>query len=197
MIKKMIIAAAAAALLAGCASNSMNATAPQTVTVTTVNASSPAEYMDQQEAEFRQTLEGTGVTIIRTPKYIALVLQSSVTFPFDKADLVPEFYPTLTAVAALLVKYNQTAINVNGYTDSTGSDAYNLKLSQERADSVAGYLINKGVDPSRVIPTGYGKADPVASNDTKEGRAQNRRVEIRLAPPAAPAAAAAPAMATK
>nr|WP_272210127.1 OmpA family protein [Marinicella sp. W31]MDC2875991.1 OmpA family protein [Marinicella sp. W31] len=186
MSPKTILAVCATALLASCAANTQNSVNPASneVSVTNISVSDPATYMDTQEAEMRQQLEGTGVTIIRTPKYIALVFDSSITFATDSSDIVPEFNPSLTVVAGLLKKYNATDLDVNGYTDSTGSDAYNLKLSQQRANAVAGALIQRGVSPQRIMPVGYGKANPVASNDTADGRAQNRRVEIRIAPPA-------------
>lgn len=187
MKAKIITAIFATALLAGCAANTQNSVnqAPEEVSVTNISVSDPAAYMDRQESEMRQQLEGTGVTIVRTPKYIALVFDSSITFATDSSDIVPSFGPSLSVVAGLLQKYNATDIDVNGYTDSTGSDAYNLKLSQQRANAVAGALIQRGVSPQRIMPVGYGKADPVASNDTADGRAQNRRVEIRIAPPPA------------
>ena len=184
MTGKLVMALLSTTLLAGCMANNMNDVKPDEVSVTTVSMSDPKAYMDQQEADMRQQLAGTGVTIVRTDKYIALVFQSSITFATDSAEVVPEFYPSLVVVAGLLQKYNATDIDVNGYTDSTGSDAYNLKLSQQRANAVAGALIQRGVSPQRIMPMGYGKADPVASNNTADGRAQNRRVEIRIAPPA-------------
>ncbi|MET3598627.1 OmpA family protein [Martelella mangrovi] len=198
MSAKAITAVIATALLASCAANTQNSVNPgaDEVSVTNISVSDPGDYMDRQEAEMRQKLEGTGVTIVRTPKYIALVFQSSITFATDSAEVVPEFAPSLAVIAGLLQKYNATDIDVNGYTDSTGSDAYNLKLSQQRANAVAGALIQRGVSPQRIMPVGYGKADPVATNDTADGRAQNRRVEIRIAPPPAAGATGATAAAT-
>ena len=190
MIRKLAIALAGTLLLAGCASTG-NDVAPQELSVTNISVSDPGAYMDSQEQAFRDQLQGTGVTIVRTPKYIALVFPSSITFETDKYAIVPEFGPALDVVAGLMLKYNATNVDVNGYTDSTGSDAYNLKLSQQRANAVAGALIQRGVSPQRLLPVGYGKADPVASNSTADGRAQNRRVlELRIAPPAASASAA-------
>ncbi|TCT39092.1 OmpA family protein [Martelella mediterranea] len=184
MLKKLTLMAFSAALLAGCASSgSSDMNAADEVVATTVTVSDVGDYMDQQEAEFRQQLKGTGVTIIRTKNYLVIVMPSSITFASDKYNVVPEFYPALDTAAALLRKYSATNIDVNGYTDSTGSDAHNLKLSQQRANSVAGYLIQQGVSPQRIMPVGYGEADPVATNSTKEGRAENRRVEIKIAPP--------------
>lgn len=193
MIRKLAIALAGTLLLAGCASTGGDDVAPQEVSVTNISVSDPGAYMDSQEQAFRDQLQGTGVTIVRTPKYIALVFPSSITFETDKYAIVPEFGPALDVVAGLMLKYNATNVDVNGYTDSTGSDAYNLKLSQQRANAVAGALIQRGVSPQRLLPVGYGKADPVASNSTADGRAQNRRVELRIAPPAASASTASAA----
>lgn len=197
MLKKIMIAALGGVLLAGCStSGTPDSGSANEIVATTISVSDPGTYMDQQEADFRQQLQGTGVTIIRTNNYLVIVMPSSITFATDQYDIVPEFYPALDVASALLRKYNATNIDVNGYTDSTGSDAYNLKLSQQRANSVAGYFIQKGVAPQRIMPVGYGKADPVASNATADGRAQNRRVEIKIAPPTPPAGTAAAAPAT-
>ncbi|WP_174803548.1 OmpA family protein [Martelella limonii] len=195
MIRNIAIALTGTLLLAGCASTGADDVAPQEVSVTNISVSDPGAYMDSQEQAFRDQLQGTGVTIVRTPNYIAVVFPSAISFETDKSTIVPEFGPALDTVAALMTKYSATNVDVNGYTDSTGSDAYNLKLSQERANAVAGALIQRGVSPQRLLPVGYGKANPVASNDTADGRAQNRRVELRIAPPAAAGTTGAAVMA--
>ena len=92
------------------------------------------------------------------------------------------FYPVLDNVARTLQEYNQTVVEVAGHTDSVGTDAYNQKLSEQRASTVAGYLQSRGLNRERFIVVGAGEARPVASNDTESGRAQNRRVEITLVP---------------
>ena len=84
----------------------------------------------------------------------------------------------LDEAAATLKQNPKVTVNVNGYCDSIGSDAYNLKLSQRRADAVVNYLVQQGIPATQLVPNGYGKTDFVASNDTAEGRAQNRRVEL-------------------
>ncbi|AJY47458.1 OmpA family protein [Martelella endophytica] len=137
-------------------------------------------YMDQQEAEFRRALAGTGVSVVRNGDMLTLVMPGNVTFPTDQYSILPNFYSTLNAVATVLAKYNRTAVNVNGYTDSTGSAEYNQTLSQQRANSVANYLIQSGVSGSRISAVGFGPSNPVASNATPEGRAQNRRVEVQI-----------------
>lgn len=139
-------------------------------------------YMDQQEAELRAQLQGTGVSVTRNGDYIVLNMPSAVTFATDQDAVTTRFYPTLNAVALVLQKYNRTLIDVNGHTDSTGGDRHNMELSQARALSVAQYLNAQGVDQRRFSVIGYGKTRPVASNATPEGRAANRRVEIYLMP---------------
>jgi len=139
-------------------------------------------YMDKQEAKLRQQMAGTGVDVVRKGDNITLDMPGNVTFAFNSADLNAQFHPVLDKVAATLVEYNQTVIEVAGHTDSVGSDAYNQQLSERRASSVAMYLAGRGVQSQRVVTVGAGEAHPVASNDTEEGRAHNRRVEITIVP---------------
>ncbi len=139
-------------------------------------------YMDNQEAELRAQLQGTGVSVTREGDYIILNMPSNITFATDQDAVSSSFYPTLNSVALVLKKFNRTLVDVNGHTDSTGNDDYNLALSERRALSVANYLNAQGVDGRRFSVKGYGEAHPIASNDTPQGRALNRRVEIRLAP---------------
>ncbi len=139
-------------------------------------------YMDQQEAELRAQLRGSGVSVTRNGDYILLNMPSAITFATDQDAVSTRFYPTLNAVALVLQKYNRTLIDVNGHTDSTGEDRYNLELSQSRALSVAQYLNAQGIDQRRFSVVGYGESRPVASNATPDGRAANRRVEIYLMP---------------
>lgn len=139
-------------------------------------------YMDQQEAELRAQLQGTGVSVTRVGQNIILNMPSNITFPTDQATVSPQFYPTLNSVALVLNKYNRTLVDVYGHTDSTGGDAHNLDLSQRRALAVATYLNAQGTDSRRFSIVGYGASRPIATNATAEGRAQNRRVEIELLP---------------
>jgi len=94
----------------------------------------------------------------------------------------PQFQATLDQVAQVLSQYNETYIDVYGHTDSTGSEAYNQQLSERRANSVAAYLESRGVQSARIGTRGFGETQPIAPNDTEEGRAANRRVEIRVVP---------------
>jgi outer membrane protein OmpA-like peptidoglycan-associated protein len=139
-------------------------------------------YMDQQEAELRAQLQATGVSVTRVGDNIILNMPSNVTFGVDQSTVRPEFRATLTSVAIILQKYNKTIIDVVGHTDSTGSDAHNLELSKQRAISVANVVSQQGVDPRRFYIDGRGETQPIASNATEAGRAQNRRVEIQIAP---------------
>jgi outer membrane protein OmpA-like peptidoglycan-associated protein len=139
-------------------------------------------YMDQQEAKLRAQLQGTGVSVTRQGDYIILNLPSNITFNTDQDAILPGFYGTLNSVALVLKEFNRTIVDVYGHTDSTGDPNYNVGLSQRRALSVANYLGAQGVDQRRFSILGLGASQPIASNATPEGRAQNRRVEIRLAP---------------
>ncbi len=139
-------------------------------------------YMDQQEAELRRSLQGTGVGVVRNGNNLSLIMPSNITFATDQDQINAGFYPTLNAVSTVLRKYNRTLVDVNGHTDSTGDDNHNYRLSERRALSVANYLTSQGNDPRRFSVLGFGETQPIASNSTESGRAQNRRVEIQLAP---------------
>ena len=139
-------------------------------------------YMDKQEAKLRQQMAGTGVDVVRKGDNITLDMPGGVTFAFNSSDLNAQFYPVLDKVGATLGEYDKTVIEVAGHTDSVGGDAYNQQLSEKRATSVAAYLASRGVQQARMVTIGAGEAHPVASNDTDEGRAQNRRVEITIVP---------------
>lgn len=139
-------------------------------------------YMDVQEAKLRQKLEGTGVSVTRMGDNITLNMPSSITFALNSSDLNAQFYSALNGVAMVLKEYEKTVVEVAGHTDSSGSDQYNQTLSEKRAQSVAGYLSGQGVKSQRLIAIGAGEGHPVASNDTEQGRAANRRVELTIVP---------------
>ncbi len=139
-------------------------------------------YMDKQEAKLQQQMAGTGVEVVRQGDNITLDMPSNVTFAFDSSNLNPQFDSVLDKVADTLKEYDKTVVEVAGHTDSVGSDAYNQTLSEKRANSVADYLSSHGMTRTRMVTIGAGEAHPVASNDTEEGRAQNRRVEITIVP---------------
>ena len=139
-------------------------------------------YMDQQEAELRAQLRDTGVSVTRQGNQIILNMPSNIPFDTDSSRVKPQFNETLISVGLVLRKFDKTLVDVYGYTDSTGSDAYNQTLSQQRAVSVATVLAGQGVVQGRFYITGRGEEDPIASNANEAGRAQNRRVEIMLSP---------------
>jgi outer membrane protein OmpA-like peptidoglycan-associated protein len=139
-------------------------------------------YMDKQEAELRQQLSSTGVSVVRNGDYISLIMPGNITFRTGSADINSGFYPVLNSVALVINKFSRTAVEVSGYTDNTGSLERNTELSLQRATSVAGYLGSQGVAPQRIRTAGFGPQFPVASNATEDGRQANRRVEIKLVP---------------
>lgn len=139
-------------------------------------------YMDKQEAQLRQDLSGSGVQVSRQGDNILLNMPNQITFGFDEARVQSQFYPTLNDIARVLTQYGSTMIDVYGHTDSVGGDTYNLRLSERRASAVAEYLIGQGVNGQRLVVRGRGESQPIASNSNEDGRAQNRRVEIVIAP---------------
>jgi outer membrane protein OmpA-like peptidoglycan-associated protein len=139
-------------------------------------------YMDQQEKKLRKQTAGTGVGVTREGDELVLDMPSEVTFAVGSSNLAPAFRTTLDKLASTLTEYEKTYVDVLGHTDSTGTDASNQTLSEQRASTVAGYLSSKGVQSARLATKGYGESQPRATNTTDEGRASNRRVEIRLVP---------------
>jgi outer membrane protein OmpA-like peptidoglycan-associated protein len=139
-------------------------------------------YMDQQEKQLREQLRGTGVSVTRVGDNIILNMPGNITFATNSSDINANFYSTLNSVALVLKKYDKTVVEVTGHTDSQGSDEYNMGLSQRRANSVATYLISQGLMSQRFVVQGMGKTQPIASNNTADGRQANRRVEIKLSP---------------
>ena len=139
-------------------------------------------YMDTQEAELREELQGTGVSVTRDGDNITLNMPGNVTFDTDSAALRPQFFGVLNSVGKVLTEYEKTVIEVAGHTDSTGSDSYNLQLSQRRANTVGEYLYTQGIMDQRIMSVGMGEHHPIADNSTPEGRQLNRRVEITLVP---------------
>ncbi len=139
-------------------------------------------YMDAQERKLREQTAGSGVDVIRDGDNLVLRMPSGITFTTDSAAVQPQFRPTLDEVSSVLAQYPKTYIDVYGHTDSDGSDAYNQTLSERRAQSVADYLTSRGVQSARIATRGFGETQPIASNATAEGKASNRRVEIKVAP---------------
>ena len=139
-------------------------------------------YMDAQEKKLREKTAGTGVDVVRDGDNLLLRMPSGITFAYDSDAVQPQFQPTLNEVASVLTQYPKTYIDIYGHTDADGSEAYNQGLSERRATSVQNYLAAKGVQSVRMATKGYGETQPIASNETAEGKAQNRRVEIKIVP---------------
>jgi outer membrane protein OmpA-like peptidoglycan-associated protein len=139
-------------------------------------------YMDRQESKLRAQLQGTGVSVTRSGDNLVLNMPGNVTFATGSSDLNPGFFNVLDSVALVLKEYDKTIIDVAGHTDSVGSDSTNQALSERRATTVGQYLEAKGIADQRVATAGYGKMRPIATNDTPDGRQQNRRVELTLTP---------------
>lgn len=137
-------------------------------------------YMDYQASQLRKELTGTGVQVRKVDEMIYLVMPGNITFNTNEAYIKQSFQPVIVSIAKVLKKFDKTAVQVNGYTDNTGSDAINNPLSVKRANAVADFLKIQGVAANRIIANGYGSANPIASNATAAGREQNRRVEVVL-----------------
>ena len=139
-------------------------------------------YMDVQEAKLRQKMKGTGVSVTRSGDQIILNMPNNVTFDSNASQLKPAGANTLSGVAMVLKEYEDTRVHIIGHTDSSGSRELNIRLSEQRAESVGTALITMGVDASRLSMSGVGPDQPVASNSTAAGKAQNRRVTLTLSP---------------
>lgn len=139
-------------------------------------------YMDYQAKKLRESLANTDVKVEQQGNQIKLVMPENVTFATNSATLSANARDALTAASKTLIQYPDTTLTINGHTDNTGSDAINDPLSRNRAQSVASFLQSQGVASSRLTTAGHGSRQPVASNATQEGRAQNRRVEILINP---------------
>ena len=136
---------------------------------------------DRQEKELRNKLKGPGVDVKRTGEgEIKLTAPENITFDLNSYVIKPQFKNTLDSVASVLKTYPDSTIVVSGHTDTTGNDAINNPLSVNRANSVESYLESQGISSSRITSRGYGSKQPIASNATEAGRAQNRRVEIAI-----------------
>ena len=136
---------------------------------------------DRQEKALKDKLDGTGVEVQRTGEgEIRLIAPENITFDTNSSVIKSVFRSSLNDVATVLNEYRDSDIIVSGHTDSTGNDAINNPLSENRAKSVKAYLTGRGVSGSRINSIGYGSTQPIASNSTASGRAQNRRVEIKI-----------------
>lgn len=139
-------------------------------------------YMDTQETELRARTSGTDIAVTRRGDDLILTIPSSLSFAYKSHAVAPGFQPTLDRIAGVLKTYDHAFVDVYGHTDSVGSEAYNQRLSEQRAASVAAYLVAHGVNSARLGTKGFGKSQPIASNETPDGQATNRRVEIKIVP---------------
>lgn len=137
-------------------------------------------YMDLQARRLREELVGTGVQVQKNGDQVRLIMPSNITFDTDSAVFKPVFNKILDSVAKVINEFDKTNVQIVGYTDNTGTVAYNNKLSLQRAQAVANYLRLRNVSTARMIVNGMGPNNPIASNATAAGREQNRRVEITL-----------------
>ncbi|HEX8832194.1 MAG TPA: OmpA family protein [Longimicrobium sp.] len=134
--------------------------------------------MDNQAQELEQTLPNAEVQ--RVGEGIAVTFASGILFPFNSTEILPAGRSNLAQLAQSLQRYPETTVLIVGHTDNVGSDAYNMGLSQNRAQSAANYLAAQGIARNRVRIEGRGESEPIASNETEAGRGQNRRVEIAI-----------------
>jgi outer membrane protein OmpA-like peptidoglycan-associated protein len=135
-------------------------------------------HMDKQAEELRRDLEGAHVE--RVGEGIRIAFDSGLLFDHDSYQLKPETEQNLVELAETLNKYDDTNILIEGHTDNTGAEDYNQQLSDWRAEAVSRFISEKGVKNGRITMQGYGESQPIASNETAEGRQQNRRVEVAI-----------------
>jgi len=140
--------------------------------------------MDQQIKELREQTAGSGVDVTETDGGNAILvnLPDGVTFAVNSYTINPAFRSTLDTVSDSLRTYPDSLVDVYGHTDSTGSESYNQTLSERRAQAVSNYLTSRGVSSARIRWQGFGEYAPIADNTTEQGRALNRRVEIKIIP---------------
>lgn len=138
--------------------------------------------LEAQAADLRSSLENDGIIVTNTGEFLVVTMPGGLLFDVDSTAIRPQVQGDLAAVARNLIAYPESTVDVVGHTDATGSDTYNQDLSERRAQAVAGVLVQQGVAPLRVQAIGRGETQPVATNDTPEGRQQNRRVEVFIRP---------------
>jgi len=139
-------------------------------------------YMDAQERKLKRSLEGSGVEVVRNGDELVLSMPSNITFDVNSSQVKSQFHEVIGAVAEVLADYDKTYIDIAGHTDSRGEWEYNQGLSERRAYTVGDLLTEQGVQAVRIVTQGRGESEPVADNATAGGRAQNRRVNLKLAP---------------
>lgn len=144
-------------------------------------------YMEQQRRDFEKLLAAEiasgAIRVEKLPDDRLLVgMTGETAFEVDSDQIQPGFYSTMDKISGVVNKYGKTELSIAGHTDSTGSSTHNQELSERRADSVKAYLLADNVYPARLSAAGYGKTRPIASNDSEDGKRQNRRVDITIIP---------------
>lgn len=180
--KGAAIGAAAGAVLGKATGNHKDKRLAIGAAVGAIAGAAIGNYMDKQEAAMNQELAGSGVKVVREGNEMRLILPSNITFATEQASISPNFYSTLEGIAKVMKQYDKTYLNIIGHTDSTGTASFNQTLSEQRAESVKRYLLSQQVLAARLYAEGMGETQPIASNSTEQGRAQNRRVEIKIVP---------------
>lgn len=176
-----VIGAGAGAAVGGVIGNQTGSTARGAIIGAVIGGAAGAiigHQMDQQAKEIDQSIPGAKVE--RVGEGIQVTFESGLLFDFDSDAIKPTAAANLQELARSLNKFGNSNVLIVGHTDSQGDDAYNMGLSQRRANSAAAYLRAQGVPSSRISTAGRGESEPVASNDTEAGRAQNRRVEVAI-----------------
>ena len=176
-----VIGAGAGAAIGGVIGNNTGSTARGAIIGAVIGGAAGAvigHQMDQQAKEIDQSIDGA--TVERVGEGIQVTFASGLLFDFDSDVIKPTAAGNLQELARSLTKYPNSNLLIVGHTDSQGDDAYNMSLSQRRANSAAAYLRAQGVPSSRISTSGRGEAEPVASNDSEAGKAQNRRVEVAI-----------------
>jgi len=176
-----VIGATTGAAVGGVIGNQTGSTARGAIIGAVIGGAAGAiigHQMDQQAKELQQDIPGA--TISRVGEGIAVTFASGILFPFNSTEILPDGKANLVSLANSLEKYPNSDILIVGHTDSVGTDAYNLDLSQRRAAAASAYLQSQGAPASRLHATGKGESEPIQSNDTEAGRARNRRVEIAI-----------------
>lgn len=139
-------------------------------------------YMDNQEQALEEQLAGSGVQVKREGDVLKLEIPSQITFASGRSDIRAELYPVLNDIAKVLAEYDKTLLVITGHTDDTGGRELNMRLSQQRADTVKNYLSAQRIDERRLVTQGAGPDQPLVANTSDANRAKNRRVEIQIEP---------------
>ncbi len=179
--KGAAVGAGAGAVIGGIIGRTQGNTAKGAIIGAAVGGTAGAvigRQMDKQAEELEEELANANVE--RVGEGIQVTFDNAILFDFGKADLKSQARADLADLATSLQKYDNTDVVIYGHTDSVGSDDFNLRLSEQRAQSAAAYLMNQGISRSRITTIGKGETAPVASNETDSGRALNRRVEIAI-----------------